>query len=142
LNQILIDDVVFIDEKYNLFRHYHYFGNDAARADIRILHFVIKKPWDIFYKETVDAQLVYLDDLWTSFLSDHERSELIAHWRKNIFLVSEQQRIQHFEQEQIEPLQKRLNRLETQSKRIVFATSLATAICLACFVLLFYLLRA
>jgi Glycosyl transferase family 8 len=114
LNQILLDDVVFMDEKYNLFRHFHYFGDDKNRTDTRILHFVIKKPWEMFYRETGDGMLVYLDDLWTGFLSDSERSDLIAFWRRHLFTVNEQHRIEKFGAEQIEPLLLRTAKLEKQ----------------------------
>jgi Glycosyl transferase family 8 len=140
LNQILLDEVVFIDEKYNLFRHHHYFGNDFTRADVRILHFVIKKPWEILYQETGDGMLVYLDDLWTGFLTNEERVELIAYWRRNIFIIGEQQRIQGFGREQIAPLQKQINALEKQLKASRLLHGLLAAVSFAAIVITFALL--
>jgi len=94
LNPILRDDVVFIDEKYNLLRHFHYFSNGSANDGIRIVHFIVKKPWVLQYTEITDAMLVDLDDTWTSFLSNDERSQLIAEWRRSIFHISERRRFE------------------------------------------------
>jgi Glycosyl transferase family 8 len=136
LNQILIDDVVFLDEKYNFSRHYHFYSNDRAKADIRILHFTLKKPWDIFPQGSVDTQLVYLDEMWTRFLSDQERSELIAHWRKSIAAASEQQRIQNLGHDQIAPLQQRVEMLEKRLKNSQFITLFVSVFLAAGLVLL------
>jgi Glycosyl transferase family 8 len=94
LNPILRDEVVFIDEKYNLLRHFHYFSNGSSNSDIHIIHFIVKKPWVLQYTEIADAMLVDLDDLWTSFLSTDERSQLIAEWRRSIFHISERRRFE------------------------------------------------
>ncbi len=92
LNIVLRDSVILIDEKYNLLRHFRYFGNISPDKDIRIVHFIIKKPWECPYRESPDAMLVDLDDIWTSFLSPSERLELIAEWRRSIFHLSERRR--------------------------------------------------
>jgi len=95
LNELLRNDVSIIDEKYNLLRHFHYFSNGSSNKDIRVIHYIVKKPWTLQYKEIPDAMLVDLDDLWTSFLSPDERSQLIGEWRRSIFYISERQRFEN-----------------------------------------------
>ena len=94
LNNILLDTVTFIDESYNLLRHFYYFSGRKNLNDVRILHYIVKKPWELNYRETPDPFLVELDDLWTTFLTRDELLELVIDWRRNIFRVSERARIE------------------------------------------------
>lgn len=94
LNVILADIVEFADEKFNVLRHFHYFAGPGGISDMRIVHYIVKKPWELQYRETPDAMLVELDDLWTRFLDPDERLELIAHWRRSVFYQSERTRIE------------------------------------------------
>ena len=112
LNGILRDDVTFVAEKYNLLRHFHYFSGPEAGADTRIVHFIVKKPWELQYRETPDAMLTDLDDAWTSFLEPAERLQLIAHWRRSIFHVSERARIENAGPRALDPLAARIAALE------------------------------
>jgi hypothetical protein len=131
LNAILRDDVVFVHEKYNLTRHFKYFSGATDLNDVRIIHYIVKKPWSLQYQETPDGLLVDLDDLWTSFLSPHERGQLIAEWRRSIFHISERRRIENVGPKALAFINKRLDDLEAQlndrRRRLQDAAKLAFA---------------
>lgn len=114
LNEILRDDVVFIHEKYNLTRHFKYFSCATELDDVRIIHYIVKKPWSLQYQETPDGLLVDLDDLWTSFLSPNECGQLIADWRRSIFHLSERRRIENVGPKALAFINTRIDALEGQ----------------------------
>jgi Glycosyl transferase family 8 len=93
LNVILRDEVVFVDEKYNILRHFHDISQNSASNDARILHYIVKKPWEIHFREGADAVLIRLDDLWTSFLELNELQDLVAEWRRSTSRNWEVQRL-------------------------------------------------
>ncbi len=112
LNKVILDDVIFIDEIYNFTRHFYYFSNGSAKTDIRIIHYIVKKPWELQYREMPDAMLVDLDDLWTSFLTPEERCELISEWRRSIFHISERQRFENTGNIALGEIEDRVNAIE------------------------------
>jgi lipopolysaccharide biosynthesis glycosyltransferase len=112
LNAILRDEVVCVHEKYNLTRHFKYFSRANDLNDVRIIHYIVKKPWSLQYQETPDGLLVDLDDLWTSYLSPDECRELIADWRRSIFHISERRRIENVGPEALGVINARIDALE------------------------------
>jgi hypothetical protein len=131
LNIVLRDIVIYISENYNLLRHFQYFGKSSLRGDVRVLHFIVKKPWECPYRELPDAMLVDLDDVWTSFLSPEERLELIAEWRRSIFYLSERRRFdaQEFMLASEERTKKRLKKIRSLARlQLIVMAILAIAI--------------
>ena len=114
LNVVLADRVTFIEERYNVLRHFYYFAAKSKTDDMRILHYIVKKPWDLHYRESPDGFLVELDDLWTAFLTRDELLELVKEWRRSIFHISERARIESVRGPTLIPLMERLDTLEQQ----------------------------
>jgi hypothetical protein len=112
LNVVLADQVTFLPERYNLLRHFHYFSGVSASDDVRILHYIVKKPWELAYRESPDGMLVELDDRWTAFLTHKELLELVQEWRRSIFVHSERARIESVRGPQLVPLIQRLDALD------------------------------
>lgn len=112
LNTILENEVTFVGPDYNLLRHFHYFADAATASQAKIIHYIVKKPWDLLYRETPDAMLVGLDDLWTHALSHEELLELAAHWRRSVFFQSERARIESLGGPQVQAAHQRADRLE------------------------------
>jgi hypothetical protein len=118
LNSILLDRVIFVSHRYNLLRHYHYFGGGKDLPHTRMIHYIVKKPWELTFRETPDGFLVDLDDLWTSFLTHDELKGLVAHWRREIFHKSERAKVESIRQWGPHDLDNRLGRLEHRMNRI------------------------
>ncbi len=112
LNVILADLVTFLPERYNLLRHFHYFRGTAVSPDVRIIHYIVKKPWELAFRESPDGMLVDLDDRWTAFLTHKELLDLVQEWRRSIFTHSERARIESVRGPQLVPLMQRLDALE------------------------------
>jgi Glycosyl transferase family 8 len=108
LNSIFKGDVTFLDRRYNFLRYQDFYLGRMQAQDVRILHYIMKKPWEIYYRLSGDGMLTDLDDMWTDCLSDEERRELIALWRRQIFKVSERDRIEGFGAKTIGPLQQQV----------------------------------
>ena len=113
LNVILADRVTYIDERFNRLRHFHYFSAQSL-DDVRIVHYIVKKPWELQYRETPDGLLVDLDDVWTAFLTRDELLDLIKAWRRDIFRISERARIESIRGQALAPLTARLDAMEQQ----------------------------
>jgi hypothetical protein len=114
LNVILADKVTFLPERYNLLRHFHYFSAASASDDVRIIHYIVKKPWELAYRESPDGMLVDLDDRWTAFLTHPELLELVREWRRSIFVHSERARIESVRGPQLVPLMQQLDALDSR----------------------------
>jgi hypothetical protein len=54
----------------------------------------VKKPWEIKYREACDSFLIELESKWTETLTRKDLLKLIAHWRKEIFVVYEREMLQ------------------------------------------------
>jgi hypothetical protein len=88
LNNLLAPIVKFLPVEYNLTRHYALFcGPDTQPAAARIIHYIVKKPWELSYRETPDVALLELDALWTAELSHADLLELVSTWRRRQFLA-------------------------------------------------------
>jgi hypothetical protein len=98
LNSILLPIVKFLPPEYNFARHYLFFhGAEAGSDTIRMLHYIVKKPWELWYRETPDVALLSADDEWTRQLTHEELIELVAHWRRAQF-VAERPRFESLRQ--------------------------------------------
>lgn len=121
LNSILLPIVKFLPPEYNFARHYLFFhGAEASSDAIRVLHYIIKKPWELWYRETPDVALLAADDEWTMHLTHQELLELVAHWRRSQFLA---------ERARFESLRQRPHRLQTalSSRRLRYALAFVVA---------------
>jgi hypothetical protein len=88
LNALMWDSVRILPAEYSVLRHFHYFaGPELKRDRLRAIHYIVKKPWELWYREITDAGLSDLDDLWTSELSREELLALIAFWRRQQFFA-------------------------------------------------------
>ena len=88
LDIILRPMVKYLPSEYNFTRHYSFFhGPEASPEAARVIHYIVKKPWELWYRETPDVALVDLDDLWTSQLSREELLQLISFWRRRQFIA-------------------------------------------------------
>jgi hypothetical protein len=86
LNSIISSDVNFLPPDYCVARHYYLFhGAEMQPGNIRILHYIAKKPWELWYRETSDTGLSELDDKWTAELTHAELLELVSQWRRRQF---------------------------------------------------------
>jgi hypothetical protein len=66
-----------------LLRHFSFFsGAELKRDQVRSIHYINKKPWELWYRESVDAALSELDDVWTRELSHEELLALVSLWRR------------------------------------------------------------
>jgi Glycosyl transferase family 8 len=87
LNELLRPRVRLLPPEYDLMRHYHYYaGAELKRSETRMIHFIMKKPWELWAREPIDLALVELDDLWTSQLTRDELIDLVASWRRTQFI--------------------------------------------------------
>jgi Glycosyl transferase family 8 len=112
LNAVLADRVTLLPERFNLLRHFHYFSATSVADDVRILHYIVKKPWELAYRESPDGMLVDLDDRWTAYLTHHELLALVQEWRRSIFVHSERARIESVRGPQLAPLMQRIESLD------------------------------
>lgn len=88
LNNLLAPIVSFLPVEYNLTRHYGLFhGPDAHPSSARIIHYTVKKPWELWYRETPDVALLELDALWTAQLSHTDLLDLVSMWRRRQFIA-------------------------------------------------------
>jgi hypothetical protein len=86
LNTIISPEVNILPPDYCVTRHYHLFhGAEMQPANIRIMHYIAKKPWELWYRETSDTGLCELDDKWTAELTHVELLALVAQWRRRQF---------------------------------------------------------
>jgi len=83
LNGLLWPEVHILPAEYSLLRHFGFFGSSEFRRDqVRSIHYINKKPWELWYRESVDVALAELDDLWTKELSHEELLALVSFWRR------------------------------------------------------------
>jgi len=88
LNQLLFSQVRTLPAEYDLMRHYYYYaGPELRRTEIKMIHYIVKKPWELWHREAPDAALVDLDDLWTKELTHDELLDLVGWWRRRQFIV-------------------------------------------------------
>jgi len=88
LNSLFRGEVKYLGSEFNAIKHYLYFRHpDLRQQDLRMVHYIVKKPWELWYREITDAFCVDLEDLWTSELSRTELLDLISQWRRNQFLA-------------------------------------------------------
>jgi len=98
LDNILRANVKYLPSEYNLTRHYALLhGPEASLDAARVIHYIVKKPWELWYREIPDVALTELDDLWTAQLSHEELLQLVAYWRRHQFIV-ERQRFESVQQ--------------------------------------------
>ena len=94
LDNILRSRVKYLPSEYNLTRHYAFFhGPEASIKAVRVIHYIVKKPWELWYRETPDVALIELDDLWTEQLSHEELLQLVSYWRRRQF-IAERRRLE------------------------------------------------
>ena len=83
LNALLQSKVRLLPPEYDLLRHYNYYGGvEVNRDEIRMIHYIVKKPWELAVRESPDLSLIDLDDLWTKQLTRDELLALIGGWRR------------------------------------------------------------
>jgi hypothetical protein len=88
LNALLWQEVRLLPPETSPTRHYdHFAGPELKRDRIRIVHYIVKKPWEMRYRESIDAALLDMDDLWTQQLDRDELLDLIAFWRRRQALI-------------------------------------------------------
>jgi glycogenin glucosyltransferase len=88
LNALLWERARVLPPEYSLLRHFHYFaGAELKRDRVRAIHYIVKKPWELWYREIADGVIADLDDLWTSQLTREELLGLIASWRRRQFVA-------------------------------------------------------
>jgi hypothetical protein len=88
LNALLWDSARVLPPEYSMLRHYNFFaGAELKRDRVRAIHYIVKKPWELWYREIADGVIIDLDDLWTSQLSREELLGLIASWRRQQFVA-------------------------------------------------------
>src|SRR5262249_48913998 len=87
LNEVLRSQVRLLPPEYDLMRHFHaHAGIELKRSKTRMIHYIVKKPWDLWIREPGDLALADLDDLWTKQLTHDELLELVAWWRRSQYL--------------------------------------------------------
>lgn len=88
LNSLLAPIIRFLPAEYNLTRHYSFFcGPDTRPSAARVIHYIVKKPWELWYRETPDVALLDLDALWTAQLSHADLLDLVSLWRRRQFIA-------------------------------------------------------
>jgi glycogenin glucosyltransferase len=76
---------------YNTLKHQAHYaeGVTLQEKDIAIIHYIVKKPWEIKYREIADTFLIELESKWTENLTKQELLQLIKHWRREVFFLYE-----------------------------------------------------
>jgi hypothetical protein len=83
LNGLLWPEAHILPPEYSLLRHFSFFsGTELKRDQVRSIHYINKKPWELWYRESVDLALSELDDVWTQELSHEELLALVSFWRR------------------------------------------------------------
>lgn len=83
LNALLQTRVRLLPPEYDLLRHYDFYGGaELKRQQTRMIHYIIKKPWELALQSQSDLSLLDLDDLWTNELTRDELLALISYWRR------------------------------------------------------------
>ena len=79
LNGLLWPEVHILPPEYSLLRHFSFFsGAELKRDQVRSIHYINKKPWELWYRGSADAALSELDDVWTRELSHEELLALVS----------------------------------------------------------------
>lgn len=80
-----------LPKKYNTLRHHIYYTSNSAidTREIAIIHYVVKKPWELNYRDGCDSFLCSIDDLWAENLDRSDLLKLISYWRKAVYLEYE-----------------------------------------------------
>ena len=87
LNELLRSRVRLLPPEYDVLRHFHHYGGvELKRSEVRMIHYIVKKPWELGARESLDLALADLDDLWTSQLTHDELLELVASWRRTVHI--------------------------------------------------------
>ncbi len=88
LNTLFRNSVKFVPSEFNTLKHYPYFrAAEVDQTQIRCIHYIVKKPWEIWYREISDSFAVDLEDRWTRELTHDELLALVSHWRRTQFLA-------------------------------------------------------
>jgi lipopolysaccharide biosynthesis glycosyltransferase len=95
LNGFFAGNYNVLPPRYNILKHYYYYGAeiDVDPTQIHAIHYIVKKPWELKYKEEADAFLVSVEDIWTKQLEVDDIRRLVSRWRREIFMHYERQRI-------------------------------------------------
>jgi lipopolysaccharide biosynthesis glycosyltransferase len=126
LNTLLWSQVRILPPEYSLLRHYDFFaGVELRRDQVRSIHYINKKPWELWYRESADAALSDLDDLWTRELSHDELRGLVSTWRRRQY-VAERARFEA----RTDPRTARRKQVERR-RRVRRRTFIAAAVLLA-----------
>jgi glycogenin glucosyltransferase len=85
LNELLAPQVRLLPPEYNVLSPYHrYAGKELKRSDIRIIHYIGEKPWQLRDRQAANGLgSAELEDLWTQQLTRDELLDLIGWWRLN-----------------------------------------------------------
>jgi hypothetical protein len=96
LNNYFAGRHYWLPRTYNTIRHAAYYQNNVmlSAEDIAIIHFIVKKPWEIKYREACDSFLIDLESKWTETLTRNDLLKLISYWRKEIFILYEREMLQ------------------------------------------------
>lgn len=93
LNNILHNQARLLPAEYNVTRHFYaYSGVEIDQSKAKVLHYIVKKPWQLKYSEPPDMMMLDLDDVWTSYLDRDELLLLIKKWRRETFFLYERER--------------------------------------------------
>jgi hypothetical protein len=88
LNTLFGDEVKYLSSEFNTIKHYWYFAHSEVDRDkTKGVHFIVKKPWEIWYREITDAMSVDLEDIWTAHLTHSELLRLVSQWRRDQFVT-------------------------------------------------------
>lgn len=94
LNDLISSEVEILPIEYNVTRHfYKYSGVDFQPDQVKVLHYIVKKPWELAYRETPDAILTTVDDIWTNFLDEDDLRALLKKWRHDVFVKYEKSKM-------------------------------------------------
>ena len=88
LNHFFSGSHRWLPRRYNVLRHHLYYEANVTikPEDVAIIHYAVKKPWEIKYREGCDAFLIELEEKWTKNLTKDDLLKLISHWRKDVFI--------------------------------------------------------
>ena len=88
LNALFGDEAKYLGSEFNTIKHYWYFAHsEVDREQAKGIHFIVKKPWEIWYREITDAMTVDIEDTWTGFLTHSELLRLVSQWRRDQFVA-------------------------------------------------------
>lgn len=95
LNEYYNGDHHILSVQDNTLRHNVFMGPGTTNFDDappRVIHYIVKKPWEICHREDIDSLLLPADEKWLDLLEKEDLVKLMKRWFRDVYLHYERPR--------------------------------------------------